>query len=64
MKLNKNIQAPQRIHSNDFCEALTFHPGVGRIGMKFGTDIHGSQMMNPHDFDDQLTFPLEEHEVF
>ncbi len=31
---------------------------IGWIAIKVCTDIHGSQTMNPNDFDDPLTFPL------
>ncbi len=31
---------------------------TGWISMTYSTDIHGSQMINPSDFGDLLTFPL------
>ncbi len=31
---------------------------IGSIEIRFGTDIHGAQMVNPHDVGDPLTCPL------
>ncbi len=41
-----------------FSPDLNISTTIAWIGIKFCTDFHGSQRMNPNDFGDPMTFPL------